>query len=253
MGRTDHGCQGCRRDGGYYTNAVLPAQRPKLWYCLSVMNGRVGWMKTAFLLALLLGPGGCARAKDHMNDGNADLPAGKEVVTLGGGCFWCLEAIFEQLKGIEKVESGYAGGTVPNPTYEQVCTGKTGAAEVIQLTFDPRILPLKTLLTIFFTMHDPTTLNRQGPDKGTQYRSVIFYRNEKQKAIAAQVIEEIQAAKLWDGPIVTQLTPFQAFTKAEDYHQEYYRQHGNQPYCQIVIAPKVAKFRERFRDQLKKP
>ena len=174
-----------------------------------------------------------------------------EVITVGGGCFWCTEAVFEQLKGVEKVESGYSGGTVPNPTYEQVSTGDTGHAEVSQITFDPRVVPLKAILEVFFTVHNPTTLDRQGNDVGTQYRSAIFYRNDEQKAVAKQVIKEIAAAKIWDGQIVTQLTPFKAFYKAEDYHQEYFKLHGKQPYCQVVIAPKVAKFRQHFRDKLK--
>jgi peptide-methionine (S)-S-oxide reductase len=174
-----------------------------------------------------------------------------EVITVGGGCFWCTEAVFEQLKGVEKVESGYSGGTVPNPTYEQVCTGDTGHAEVSQITFDPRVVSLKVILEVFFTVHDPTTLDRQGNDVGTQYRSAIFYRNDEQKAVTKQVIKEIAAAKIWDGQIVTQLSPFKTFYKAEDYHQEYFKLHGKQPYCQMVIAPKVAKFREHFRDKLK--
>jgi peptide-methionine (S)-S-oxide reductase len=174
-----------------------------------------------------------------------------ETITLGGGCFWCTEAVFEQLKGVEKVESGYSGGSVPNPTYEQVCGGDTGHAEVSQITFDPKILSLKQLLEVFFTVHDPTTLNRQGNDVGRQYRSVIFYRNAQQKAVAEQVIQEITAAKIWDGRIVTEVTPFKTFYRAEDYHQEYFRLHGSQPYCQLIIAPKVAKFREHFRNLLK--
>jgi peptide-methionine (S)-S-oxide reductase len=174
-----------------------------------------------------------------------------EVITLGGGCFWCTEAVFEQLKGVEKVESGYSGGNVPNPTYEQVSTGDTGHAEVSQITFDPKVVSLKTILEVFFTVHNPTTLDRQGNDAGTQYRSVIFYRNDEQKAVAKQVIKEIAAAKIWDGQIVTQLSPFKAFYKAEDYHQGYFKLHGKQPYCQMVIAPKVAKFRQHFRDKLK--
>jgi peptide-methionine (S)-S-oxide reductase len=175
----------------------------------------------------------------------------KEVVTVGGGCFWCTEAVFEQLKGVEKVESGYSGGTVPNPSYEQVCNGDTGHAEVSQITFDPKVISLKEILEVFFTVHDPTTLNRQGNDTGAQYRSVIFYRNADQKAVAQQVIKEIQDAKIWGGHIVTELAPFKAFYRAEDYHQEYFRLHGSQPYCRVVIAPKVAKFREHFRDKLK--
>jgi methionine-S-sulfoxide reductase len=175
----------------------------------------------------------------------------KETITLGGGCFWCTEAVFEDLKGVEKVESGYSGGTVANPTYEQVCTGKTGHAEVSQITFDPKVISLKDILGVFFTVHNPTTLNRQGNDVGTQYRSVIFYRNAEQKAAAQQAIKDIAAANIWNGPIVTEVTPFKAFYKAEDYHQEYFRLHGSQPYCQVVIAPKVAKFREHFRSLLK--
>jgi peptide-methionine (S)-S-oxide reductase len=174
-----------------------------------------------------------------------------EVITVGGGCFWCTEAVFEQLKGVEKVESGYSGGTIQNPTYEQVCSGDTGHAEVSQITFDPGVVSLKTILEVFFTVHNPTTLDRQGNDVGTQYRSVIFYRSDEQKTVAKQVIKEIAAAKIWDGQIVTQLSPFKAFYKAEDYHQEYFKLHGRQPYCQMVIAPKVAKFREHFRNLLK--
>ena len=175
----------------------------------------------------------------------------RETITLGGGCFWCTEAVFEQLKGVEKVESGYSGGTVPNPTYEQVCSGDTGHAEVSQTTFDPKVISLKEILEVFFTVHDPTTLNQQGNDVGTQYRSAIFYRNAEQKAVAKQVIKEIEAAKIWNGRIVTELEPFKEFYRAEDYHQEYFRLHGQQPYCRAVIAPKVAKFREHFRDKLK--
>ena len=172
-----------------------------------------------------------------------------EVITLGGGCFWCTEAVFEQLKGVEKVESGYSGGTVLNPTYEQVCSGDTGHAEVSQITFDPKVISLKEILEVFFAVHDPTTLNRQGSDVGTQYRSVIFYRTDEQKTIAQQAIKD--AAKTWSGKIVTELASFKTFYKAEDYHQEYYRLHGKQPYCQAVITPKLAKFREHFQDKLK--
>jgi len=176
---------------------------------------------------------------------------GTETITVGGGCFWCTEAVFEQLKGVVKVESGYSGGTVPNPTYHQVCSGDTGHAEVSQITFDPKVISLKEILEVFFTVHDPTTLNQQGNDVGTQYRSVIFYRNAGQKEVAQQVIKEIDAAKIWNGRIVTEVDPFKEFYKAEDYHQEYFRLHGREPYCRIVIAPKVAKFREHFRDKLK--
>ncbi len=170
-----------------------------------------------------------------------------EVVTLGGGCFWCIEAIFEELHGVVLVESGYSGGRVDNPTYEQVCTGKTGHAEVVQVTFDPKAISLKEILEVFLTVHDPTTLNRQGADTGTQYRSIIFYRNEEQKTVAERVILEMQKAKLWNAPIVTEIAPFKAFYKAEDYHQGYYKMHTDEPYCRMVIEPKVRKFREYLR------
>lgn len=178
---------------------------------------------------------------------------GKETATLGGGCFWCTEAVFTELKGVEKVEPGYAGGTVPNPTYEQVCTDTTGHAEVIQVTFDSCVVSYEELLKIFFTVHDPTTLNRQGGDVGKQYRSVIFYHNDQQKSITQQVIREMTVARLWKGPIVTQIEPFTAFYKAEAYHQEYFKNNPRQSYCQIVIAPKVRKFREHYIERLKAP
>lgn len=176
---------------------------------------------------------------------------GKEVITLGGGCFWCIEAVFEELHGVEQVESGYSGGRVDDSTYEQVCAGTTGHAEVVQVTFDTKIISLKEVLEVFFTVHDPTTLNRQGADIGTQYRSVIFCRSEEQKTIAEQVIREIQKAKFWKAPIVTELVPFKVFYKAEDYHQEYYKKNPRQAYCRIVIAPKIKKFREHYKDKLK--
>jgi peptide-methionine (S)-S-oxide reductase len=175
----------------------------------------------------------------------------QEEATLGGGCFWCTEAVLSDLKGVVKVESGYSGGTVANPNYEQVCTGRTGHAEVAQITFDPEVISYKEILEIFFTVHDPTTLNRQGGDVGTQYRSVIFYHNSEQRAVAEQVIKEITAAGMWDAPIVTQVEPLKAFYKAEDYHQKYFENNPRQQYCQIVIAPKVRKFREHYRDRLK--
>jgi peptide-methionine (S)-S-oxide reductase len=173
------------------------------------------------------------------------------TATLGGGCFWCLEAVYEQLQGVEKVESGYSGGTVDNPSYRQVTTGTTGHAEVVQLTFDPKVTTFREILEVFFTIHDPTTLNRQGADVGPQYRSAIFYHSEEQKAVAEDVIREMEAEGIWDDPIVTEVTPFSAFYKAEDYHQEYYRRNRGQPYCQIVIAPKVAKFRQKYLAKLK--
>ncbi|MGA3109665.1 MAG: peptide-methionine (S)-S-oxide reductase MsrA [Candidatus Bathyarchaeia archaeon] len=174
-----------------------------------------------------------------------------EIATLAGGCFWCTEAVFKELKGVEKVEPGYAGGTVPNPTYEQVCTGKTGHAEAVQVTFDPAIISYEELLNIFFTVHDPTTLNRQGADVGTQYRSAIFYHSDQQKSTAQQVVSEVTAAKLWNAPIVTQIEPFKAFYRAEDYHMDYFKNNPRQPYCQMVIAPKVRKFREHYMEKLK--
>jgi len=175
-----------------------------------------------------------------------------EIATLAGGCFWCLEAVFDELKGVETVESGYSGGHVQSPSYAQVCNGDTGHAESVQITFDPQVLSFKDLLTVFFTAHDPTTLNRQGNDVGTQYRSAIFYHNEEQKEIAEGVIQEIGAEKIWDDPIVTEIKPFERFYIAEDYHQEYYKNNSFQPYCRIVIAPKVAKIRRKFAERLKK-
>jgi peptide-methionine (S)-S-oxide reductase len=174
-----------------------------------------------------------------------------EVATLGGGCFWCTEAVFTQLKGVEKVESGYSGGKLENPTYEQVSTGTTRHAEAMQITFDPNAISYKEILEIFFSTHDPTTLNRQGPDVGTQYRSVIFYHSDQQKMIAEQVIREITEEKIFDAPIVTQLEPFKAFYEAEDYHRDYFKRHPEQPYCSLVIAPKLAKLRELYLNKLK--
>lgn len=176
----------------------------------------------------------------------------KEIATLGSGCFWCTEAVFDELKGVVNVESGYSGGTVANPTYEQVCTGTTGHAEVVQVTFDPQAISCGDILRVFFTVHDPTTLNRQGNDVGTQYRSVIFYHDEEQKRVAEEVIKEIEAKKIWDVPIVTEISPFEAFYKAEDYHQRYFANNPNQPYCRAEVAPKVVKFRKMYQDRLKK-
>ncbi len=176
-----------------------------------------------------------------------------EVTTLGGGCFWCTEAAFSALKGVVKVMPGYSGGTVSNPTYEQVCTGRTGHAEVAQITFDPNVISFKEILQIFFTVHDPTTLNRQGADVGTQYRSVIFYHNNEQKEIAKQVIKEIEAARIWNDPIITQVLPFSIVYEAEDYHHKYFENNPRNAYCQVVIAPKIAKLRQHYRDRLKTP
>jgi peptide-methionine (S)-S-oxide reductase len=175
----------------------------------------------------------------------------KEVATLGGGCFWCLEAVYDEVRGVEDVVSGYAGGSVANPSYREVTTGRTGHAEVVRITFDPEVISFKELLEVFFTIHDPTTLNRQGADVGTQYRSVIFTHSSEQKAIAKQVIAEMQAARIWPDPIVTEIAPLTDFYEAEDYHQEYYAQNPEQGYCQVVIAPKVAKFRRQFLNRLK--
>jgi peptide-methionine (S)-S-oxide reductase len=174
-----------------------------------------------------------------------------EQATLGGGCFWCLEAVYDQLKGVTDVVSGYAGGRIPNPTYQQVCTGMTGHAEVVQITYDPAIISFGDLLDVFFTIHDPTTLNRQGADVGTQYRSVIFTHSPEQEQIARQKIADLTAAGVWDDPIVTEIKPLDRFYPAEDYHQEYFVNNPNQGYCRVVIAPKVAKFRKLYLERLK--
>ncbi|HYT64330.1 MAG TPA: peptide-methionine (S)-S-oxide reductase MsrA [Gemmatimonadales bacterium] len=174
-----------------------------------------------------------------------------ELATLAGGCFWCLEAVFEQLRGIRKVTSGYAGGHVPNPTYEAVCTGTTGHAEVVQVEFDPNEISYWDLLGVFFTLHDPTTLDRQGGDVGTQYRSAIFYHDDEQRRTAEEVIKELAAEHVFDDPIVTKIEPLVAFYPAEEYHREYYRRNPNQPYCRAVIAPKVAKLRTKYLQKLK--
>ena len=175
-----------------------------------------------------------------------------ELATLGGGCFWCLEAVFEQLRGVSKVVSGYAGGVQSNPTYQQVCTGTTGHAEVVQISFDPAVISFADLLDVFFTTHDPTTLNRQGADVGTQYRSAIYYHSSAQKEQAERKIAEWNAADAWGRPIVTEISPLATFYPAEDYHQGYFRQNPHQGYCQAVIAPKVVKFRKKFAERLQK-
>jgi peptide-methionine (S)-S-oxide reductase len=175
-----------------------------------------------------------------------------EKATLAGGCFWCLEAVFLELKGVERVESGYAGGHLPDPTYEQVCTGDTGHAEVVQVTFDPAVISYRDLLAVFFTMHDPTTLNRQGADVGAQYRSAIFYHSPAQKADAEAAIAEVTASGHWPGRIVTEVAPLDFFYPAEEYHRDYYGRNPRQGYCQFVIAPKVAKLRKEFFEKLRK-
>jgi peptide-methionine (S)-S-oxide reductase len=176
----------------------------------------------------------------------------KQLATLGGGCFWCLEAVFNEIQGVERAVSGYCGGATDNPTYKDICSGTTDHAEVVQVTFDPAVLSYRELLEVFFTIHDPTTLNRQGNDVGTQYRSAIFYHSPEQKIEAQKLIAELTEARVWPNAIVTEVVPIPAFYLAEDYHQEYFRQHGEQPYCRAVVAPKVAKFREKFRARLKK-
>lgn len=175
----------------------------------------------------------------------------RELATLGGGCFWCLEAVFLELRGVHAVRSGYAGGDVPNPTYEHVCTGKTGHAEVVQVEFDPDVITYRDLLNVFFTIHDPTTVNRQGADIGTQYRSAIFYHSPAQRTDAEKTIAELNAAQLWNHEIVTEVAPLDEFFPAEAYHDDYYRRNADKPYCQLIIAPKVLKARQKFVDKLK--
>lgn len=175
-----------------------------------------------------------------------------EVATLGGGCFWCLEAVYVELRGVEKVASGYAGGHVKNPTYREVCSGSTGHAEVVQVTFDPAVISYADILRVFFTIHDPTTLNRQGADVGTQYRSAIYYHDDAQKQTALEVMAEITAQRIWPNPLVTELAPIDVFYPAEAYHQDYFARNPMQPYCQVVIAPKVAKFRKQYFAQLRR-
>jgi peptide-methionine (S)-S-oxide reductase len=175
----------------------------------------------------------------------------EEQATLGGGCFWCLEAVFVELQGVKTVVSGYAGGTVPKPTYQAVCSGTTGHAEVVQLTFDPNLITYAEILQVFFATHDPTTLNRQGADVGTQYRSAIYFHSTEQKETAVAMIAELNGANIWPDPIVTEVAPLDVFYAAEDYHQDYYKYNSQQPYCQVVISPKLAKFRKAFAEKLK--
>lgn len=174
-----------------------------------------------------------------------------DSITLAGGCFWCIEAVFREVRGVVSAVSGYAGGRRPNPTYEQVCTGVSGHAEVVQVTFDPAVISLRDLLLVFFSVHDPTTLDRQGGDEGPQYRSSIFYRDEAQKAVAVEVMAELAAEEVWPDPVVTRLEALTDFFPAESHHQDYYTRNDRQPYCQVVIAPKLAKFRKAFAERLK--
>lgn len=186
------------------------------------------------------------------NIGLTDSEQTKQTIVLGGGCYWCVEAVYENLQGVEKVVSGFAGGHVENPSYEEVCTGTTGAAEVVEITYDKTKTNLDEIFKVFFTVHDPTTLNRQGADVGTQYRSVIFYKNEEQKKAAQSIIDELNDSKIYSSKIVTTLEPFKKFYKAEEYHQNYYNNNKNKPYCQMVIQPKIEKFEKVFKDRLKK-
>ncbi|WP_205727722.1 peptide-methionine (S)-S-oxide reductase MsrA [Flavobacterium anhuiense] len=187
-----------------------------------------------------------------LNGISQNKKANLETITLGGGCYWCVEAVYENLDGVKSVVSGFSGGKTVNPTYEEVCTGETGHAEVVQITYDKNITDINEIFKVFFTVHDPTTLNRQGADVGTQYRSVIFYKNDEQKKAAQSIIAELNKAKVYNTPIVTKLEPFKVFYKAEDYHQNYYANNKNQPYCKMVIQPKLEKFEKVFKDKLKK-
>lgn len=215
-------------------------------------------MKSKFLilaavLAVILGSNNKSNAQSEVGneEGANQKMENLEKATFGSGCFWCTEAVFERLKGVYKVVSGYSGGTVENPTYEQVCTGKTGHAEVTQITYDPKVITYDELLEVFWKTHDPTTLNRQGNDVGTQYRSVIFYHNDEQKRLAEKYKEELNKSGIWDKPIVTEIVPFTNFYPAENYHQNYYDNNPSQPYCSFVITPKVEKFEKVFKDKLK--
>jgi peptide-methionine (S)-S-oxide reductase len=183
---------------------------------------------------------------------NSHASSAREVATLAGGCFWCLEAVYDQLKGVDHVESGYSGGRTRNPTYEDVCGGNTGHAEVVQVTFDPSVITFRDLLDVFFTIHDPTTLNRQGADVGTQYRSAVFYHSPEQKKTAEEAIADLTRDRIFEDPIVTEVAPFDRFYEAENYHQEYFGRNESQPYCRAVVAPKVAKFRKQHFDRLRK-
>ncbi|MCX6141355.1 MAG: peptide-methionine (S)-S-oxide reductase MsrA [Candidatus Kapabacteria bacterium] len=175
----------------------------------------------------------------------------RDTATLAGGCFWCIEAVYQLLDGVELVESGYCGGSVKDPSYKEVCTGTTGHAEVCRITFDPSVVSYEDILQVFFASHDPTTLNRQGNDAGTQYRSAVFYHNEEQKRIASDYIKQLTSAHTWPDPIVTEVVPADKFYKAEDYHQNYFAQNGTQPYCQFVVRPKVEKFQKQFKDKMR--
>lgn len=190
-------------------------------------------------------------AMTQSRSATASPPPGSASIVLGGGCFWCVEAVYEEVRGVHSAISGYAGGHVENPSYKQVTTGQSGHAEVVEISYDPKVVSLDTLLDVFFTIHDPTTLNRQGNDRGPQYRSIAFYRNDAEKQAIEAAVARSRASGDWSGPIVTQVEPLPVFYAAEDYHQEYFELNGEQPYCSLVIAPKIAKFRKRFAALLK--
>jgi peptide-methionine (S)-S-oxide reductase len=212
---------------------------------------------TLFFAAVLLVIGGMIdstngnKQQSSMNQRQESMNDSLQIATFGAGCFWCVEAVFQHLKGIHSVTSGYSGGSVPNPTYKQVCDGTTGHAEAVQVTFDPNEISYEEILEVFWKTHDPTTPNRQGNDVGTQYRSVIFYHTEEQKQLAEHYKKELDAAKIFDAPIVTEIVPYKNFYKAEDYHQNYYNNNPSQPYCMFVVKPKVEKFKKIFKDKLK--
>jgi peptide-methionine (S)-S-oxide reductase len=205
-------------------------------------------MKKILLILAIITESAMAQKQTKMTDKISNL----ETITIGGGCYWCVEAVYENLHGVQSVVSGFAGGKTANPSYEEVSSGRTGYAEVVQVTYDKTITNLDEIFRVFFTVHDPTTLNRQGADVGTQYRSVIFFKDETQKVAAQNIIAALKKAKVYDSPIVTTLEPFTQFYKAENYHQNYYQNNKNQPYCQMVIQPKLAKFEKVFKDKLKK-
>jgi methionine-S-sulfoxide reductase len=205
-------------------------------------------MKKIMLILAIIAQTTIAQNKPKTTNNMSNI----ETITIGGGCYWCVEAVYEKLNGVQSVVSGFAGGKTANPSYEEVSSGRTGYAEVVQITYDKTITNLNEIFRVFFTVHDPTTLNRQGADVGTQYRSVIFFKDETQKAAAQNIIAALKKAKVYDSPIVTTLEPFTHFYKAEDYHQNYYQNNKNQPYCQMVIQPKIEKFEKVFKDKLKK-
>ncbi len=217
-------------------------------------------MKWLLIFCSLFSTVGCGPTKVHsnsatkqpVNNKTINMNTNEAIATFGGGCYWCMEAYFQRLDGVVKVESGFSGGNTPNPTYREVCSGMTGHAEVIQITYDTSIISFAELLKVFFTMHDPATLNRQGNDIGTQYRSVIFYQDDVQKKLANEIIEELNKAAVYDQPIVTEVSKWEAFYKAADYHQNYYNDNPNEGYCRFVIQPKLEKFEKVFKDKLKK-